>query len=186
MITFCYTQLHTVFPHLFICFLLISCVVIYHQAVVSVSSSVQGVQRLGVVANTGLFGNCTVKGPVLLCLDTHTHTHINELLNTFSQLLRELLYKYKLSYLSHGRLSNLVRVFSDAFQKVLEVWHGDLLDLLSEFGQVFSHNLTEPVLTDPTGGTAQVQLCPKKVLLKSNHHHLICYALQQLEMNQIQ
>lgn len=67
------------FPYLFICFLLISCVVVYHQAVVSVSvcSSIEGVHRLGVVADTGLFGYCTVKGPVLLCLERHT-THTDQ------------------------------------------------------------------------------------------------------------
>ncbi len=70
------------FPHLFISFLLISCVVVHHQAVVSVCSSIEGVHRLGVVAHTGLLGYCTVKGPVLLCLEGHT-THADQLANKY-------------------------------------------------------------------------------------------------------
>lgn len=92
MITFCHTQLHWMLPYLFISFLLVSCVVVHHQAVVRVSvcSSVEGVHGFGVMAQTGLLDYCTVKGPVLLCLQGHT-TQINEVINTFSHPLWELL-----------------------------------------------------------------------------------------------
>lgn len=62
------------FPHLFICFILISCVVVHHQAVVSVGvcSSIKGVHRLCVLAYTGLLGNGTVKCSVLLSLEGQT------------------------------------------------------------------------------------------------------------------
>lgn len=63
------------FPHLFICFLLIPCVVVHHQAVVSVCSSIEGVHRLCVVTHTGLLCYCTVKGPVLLCLERYQYYH---------------------------------------------------------------------------------------------------------------
>lgn len=121
----------------------------------SVCSSIEGVNRIGVVANTSLLGYCTVKGPVLLCLERHTQ------IKPFEQDIFiytvEIVGKHKLSYLSHGGLTNLVGVFSDALQEVLEVGHGDLLDLLSQPGQVFSHDLTEPVLTYPAGDTAETK-----------------------------
>lgn len=50
------------------------------------------------------------------------------------------------SYLFHRGLSHFVRVFPDALQEVLQVRHGDLLDLLPESWQIFSHNLAEPIV----------------------------------------
>lgn len=79
-------------PHLFVTFLLVSCVVVHQQTVVSVRVCfpIEGVHRLGVVAHTGLLGYCTVKGPVLMCLEvqtTNTYTLINSLLKSFTQLM---------------------------------------------------------------------------------------------------
>lgn len=54
-----------------------------------------------------------------------------------------------MSNLSHGRLSDLVRVLPDALQEVLKVRHGDLLDLLTEFGERLGHDLAKAILADP-------------------------------------
>lgn len=68
---------HHIKFYLFICFflsssliLIINIVIISHQAIVNMCMhwSNDRVHRLGVVAQTGLFGHCTIKGPVLLCL----------------------------------------------------------------------------------------------------------------------
>jgi len=77
---------HKALPHLFVSFLLVSRLVVHQQAAVvrvRVCASVEGVHGLGVVAHVGLLGYCTVKGPVLLCLERHTHT---KLINTRSNL----------------------------------------------------------------------------------------------------
>lgn len=63
------------FHHLFICFLLLPHVIVHHQAIVSVCSSIEGVHRLCVVSCTGLLSHSTVKGPVLLCLDKYQYQH---------------------------------------------------------------------------------------------------------------
>lgn len=118
------------------------------------SSLIERVHGLDVVAHTGLLGYCTVKGPMLLCLKTKTHTSAIWLI--FSLLWLELFKKEKALYLSHGSLSNLVWMLSNALQEVFEVWHGDVFDLLSQSGQIFSHDLTEPVLTDPARDTSEL------------------------------
>lgn len=51
------------------------------------------------------------------------------------------------AYLSDGRLSNLVRVFADAFQEVSELRHGGVPDVRPQFGDVLCHDGAEPVLT---------------------------------------
>lgn len=58
--------------HLFIGVLIVSDAVVDHQAVIGWRPSVQGVDRLGVVAHVGLLGHCTVEGSVLLRLNTCT------------------------------------------------------------------------------------------------------------------
>lgn len=45
--------------------------------------------------------------------------------------------------LLHGRLADLVRVLADALQEVLEVGHGELLDLLAQPRDVVHHDLAE-------------------------------------------
>lgn len=64
-------------------------------------------------------------------------------------------HEWRPSYLSHGRLSDLVRVLPDALQEVLQVRHGHLLDVLAQSGQVLSHNLAEAVLADPAAAEKQ-------------------------------
>lgn len=140
--------------YLFICFLLnSSLIIIYHQAILNVCIcwSSQGVHRLGIVTNIGLFCQCTVKGSVLLCLQGHIDQWVEK--HFYSLFTNNWTY---LLYLSHSHLSNLVWVFPNAFQEILEFGHRDLLDLFSQSRQVFSHNLTESVLTDPADRTAKI------------------------------
>ena len=96
---------------------------------------------------------------------THTHTHTQTHTHTHTHRFNKYLFRASgetvvniASYLSHCRLPNLIWVFSDTFQEVLKVWHRNLFDLLSQSRQVFSHDLTEPVLADPAEGTQQFKV----------------------------
>lgn len=106
----CQTHLHTC-PYLFISLLLISCVAIHQQAIGCVSAHlfIEGVHRLVVVAQTGLLWYCTVKSPVLLCLDTQTQA--NELINMYSHLLVE-----RIKIHSHTCLMAVSPTLSECFR----------------------------------------------------------------------
>lgn len=115
-------------------------------------ASVQRVHRLGVVAHVGLLGHCTVEGSVLLRLNTRARARergTSSGRRADARLASSSREERRPSYLSHGRLPDLVRVLPDALQEVLQVRHGHLLDVLAQSGEVFSHNLAEAVLADP-------------------------------------
>lgn len=53
------------------------------------------------------------------------------------------------AHLLHGCFTYFVRMLSDAFQKVLEIRHGDVFDVFPEFRECLHHELAEAVLADP-------------------------------------
>lgn len=60
-------------------------------------------------------------------------------------------------YLFDGRLSDLVRVFSDALQEVPQLRHGRVPDLCPQLGNVFGHDGAESVLAS-FGETSPLEL----------------------------